>query len=133
MQIWLTVFSIVLSFLLACQCSRYAKRKGRDSSVWFMAGAFFGLFALLLLLLLPAKKAPVPVAPPAPKEPFLALSDHHVDKFWYFLDENKKQYGPMSFTALKSAWNTGSIQSKTFVWNEEMEEWKPLSEAVRFH
>lgn len=132
MQIWLTVLSVILSFLLACQCGRYAKRKGRDPSVWFMAGAFFGLFALLLLLLLPQKRAVAPVVA-LPQEPFLALSDHHIDKFWYFLDENQKQYGPMSFTALKAAWHKGSIQSKTFVWNEEMEEWKPLSEAVRFH
>jgi len=132
MQIWLSILSIIISFFLACQCGHCAKRKGRDATVWFMAGAFFGIFALLILLFLPARKLnKIVAAPIAPDTPFEALSTLHTEKFWYFLDEHKTQYGPMSFTALKSAWNKGTIREKTFVWNEEMENWKPLKEVVR--
>ncbi len=132
MQIWLTILSLVISFLLGCQCSHLAKRKGRDPTVWFMVGAFFGIFGLLVILFLPARKSiKLLTVPTVPEPPFEALSLLHAEKFWYFLDEKKTQYGPMSFSALKTAWNKGTIQEKTFVWNEEMDNWKPLKEVVR--
>ena len=126
---WFSIISIVVSFLLGCQCRHLAMKKGRDQTVWFMAGVFFGIFALLIILFLPAR---VKVATTLPIEPsFEALSSLHAEKFWYFLDETKQQYGPMSFSALKAAWKEGTVRKKTFVWNEEMENWKPLEEVIK--
>ena len=126
---WFSVISIIVSFLLGCQCRYLAQKKGRDQTIWFMAGAFFGIFALLVILFLPARIKVVTVLPAEP--PFEAISSLHAEKFWYFLDETKNQNGPMSFSALKSAWNKGTIRKKTFVWNEEMENWKHLEEVIK--
>ncbi len=132
MQILLTLLSITISFFLACQCRYCAKKKGHNATLWFMAGALFGMLALLVILFLPARKEhKVLQAKAAPEPLFEALSSVQTEKFWYFLDEQKTQYGPMSFFALKAAWNKGTIQEKTFVWNEEMENWKQLKEVVR--
>lgn len=131
MQVWFSIISIVVSFLLGCQCRYLAQQKRRDPTVWFMAGAFFGIFALLIILFLPARNPIKMASAPAAVPPFEAISSVHAEKFWYFLDEKKTQFGPMSFSALKTAWDKGTIREKTFVWNEEMENWKPLNEVVK--
>ena len=42
-----------------------------------------------------------------------------------------QQQGPMSHDALTAAWREGKLNLSTYVWNEELPEWKPLEEFVK--
>jgi hypothetical protein len=128
-----TFLSIALSLLFGWGCAYYARRRRRDPKLWFFAGALFGILAFITLFILPIplpkNNAPKGLAPP--KFPQLAaLAPLHADKLWYYLDTEKKQYGPMSFHALGTAWKEGSVREQTFVWNEEMENWQYFKEVI---
>ncbi|WP_194846831.1 DUF4339 domain-containing protein [Candidatus Neptunochlamydia vexilliferae] len=103
-------------------CYRIALKRGRTPTTWFFLGVALGFIAVVILYLLPSKvveKAPPPqvVAPPLQSQ-----------KLWYYLDGEDKRYGPMSFYALQKAWDDDLITAATYVWNEEMENWKRLEE-----
>jgi hypothetical protein len=131
-----TILSIALGLVLAWSCSHYAKQRGRNPVIWFFAGALFGILALITLFILPPRKAinkQVSDEPTAPKAPLLTtISPLHVDKIWYYLDQQKKQLGPMSFDALNKAWNEGVVGEQTFVWNEAMENWQYFKDVIHF-
>jgi hypothetical protein len=129
-----TLLTLLLSFVLATGCSHYAKRRGRNSTHWFFAGLFFGIFAFIVLFLLPVKKAnaaPASQEPTAPVQNLTILQPDHVGKLWYFLDDGKTQFGPMSFDALSNAWKEGKVREQTFVWNESMENWRRFQEVIK--
>lgn len=130
-----TFLSIALSLVLAWACCHYARRRGRNPTRWFILGALFGIFALITLFILPIyklKSNQVSEEPTSPKAPELtALFPLHAEKLWYYLDEQKKQFGPMSFSALNKAWSDGEVRDLTFVWNEEMENWKHLKDVIQ--
>lgn len=133
-----TLLTLLLGAVFGALCSYYAKQKGRDGFAWFFIGLFLGLIGLLLLFILPAKKnlvvqeakeeslpieiEPYEIKPVTPKKPTL---------FWYYLDVENKQFGPMSEEALFLAWKEGKINDKTYVWNEEMENWKFYDEIFK--
>jgi hypothetical protein len=120
-------------FSLAKGCRNLAATRGRNPTIWFIAGLFFGLFALLLLLVLPSRRRKVILANQKPpvSQPTLALLDtNHIGKLWYFLDSEKQQFGPMSFDALSRAWREGKVGEQTYVWNEEMENWQRFQEVI---
>lgn len=130
-----TLLSIALSLLLAWACAHCARGRGRNPTTWFIAGALFGIFALIALFIFPARAKPTPVSvqPAAPLPPVLSVSSPlYADKLWYYLDEKRQQCGPMSFDALSRAWNAGTVREQTFVWNEAMENWQHLKEVVQF-
>ena len=123
------MMSIAFSLLMAWTCGNYAKRLGRNPRTWFAAGALFGIFALIALFLFPRRKAIA--AQPVVKAPLLtAACPIQAEKLWYYLNDQKEQFGPMSFNALGKAWLEGSVREQTFVWNEEMENWQPLKEVT---
>lgn len=128
-----TFLTIAMGFVFGWGCAHYAARRGRNPRLWFIAGALFGIFALITLFLFSALKArkQQPVRPTQPAQPKLsALSPTHADKLWYYLDSEKNQLGPMSFPALTRAWNEGSVREQTYVWNEEMENWQYFKEVI---
>jgi len=130
-----TFFSIVLSLIFAWGCSHHARLRGRNPTTWFFAGALFGLLAVIALFILKKRSSdPLPevVGKLATKggpslEP---LFPTHADKYWYFLDTEKTQFGPMSFDGLSRAWHEGTVTETTFVWNEEMENWQHFKEVI---
>jgi len=74
------------------------------------------------------KRKPEPIlAKPEPK-PYLFGP---TDKFWYYIDELRNSQGPMSYNALSAAWKQGKVTPSTYIWNEELPEWKPLQELIR--
>jgi hypothetical protein len=117
----------------ACVCAHYAKKRGRHPFGWLLIGFLFPLPGLVILFILP-KKTPKPLqkqeaAPPAP-EPIALQPPEGFHPFWYYLDPNNQQFGPMSFNALEKAWNEGMVTPNTYIWNEAMENWKAFGEVI---
>lgn len=126
------LMTIVTSLLFAWICGHYALRRGRNPTTWFVAGTFFGIFALIALFLFPKRKPKSQTpASSTPKVPSIkAACPIQAQRLWYYLDEKKEQFGPMSFNALSQAWLKGAVQEQTYVWNEEMKNWQPLKEVA---
>lgn len=132
--------------ILGTICAYIAKNRNRNPYIWFFVGLFLGIFGLIILFIIPPKKerALAPIlsssqssnALPAQFETKMNTlgsssesPEHSMTKnLWYYLDDENKQYGPMSFFAFKQAWENDQIKSSTFVWSPEMENWKPLEE-----
>ena len=125
--------SLIANSILGMACSYIAKKRGRHPIAWFGGGLFFGILAILALFILPARKTKATTETPTElKIPVLTpLSSAHAEKLWYYLDEKKQQFGPMSFNALSRAWKEGTVQEQTFVWNEEMVDWKHFKEVIK--
>lgn len=104
-------------------------RRDRNPALWFLVGFFFGMFGMLSLFLLPKwkKKEVAPANKTAPQS-FLFGP---IDKFWYYLDANHTQVGPMSHQALTKEWQKGAITTETFIWHEDLTEWQRLKEIVK--
>ncbi|QVL58165.1 MAG: DUF4339 domain-containing protein [Simkaniaceae bacterium] len=105
--------------------------------IWFALGAILGLLAVIALYILPQKVAVAPAGiVPENKvreeeisyTPPEDVATRPPEALWYYLDKENNQYGPMSFYALKSAWNSDEIDATAYVWNENMEDWKTLEE-----
>jgi hypothetical protein len=127
----------------------YAKQRGRNPQGWFIIGFLFGIFGLLFLFLLPSKKnlpqqqsqkkgsQGVPLDEPQMKSRLLqnplieAIDPAHISKLWYYLDGANQQFGPMSINALSNAWQEGKVTIKTYVWNEELENWRHFEEVLK--
>ena len=45
------------------------------------------------------------------------------EKFWYYLDADSKQEGPMSYDGLLRNYSEGLISQETHVWNENFDAW----------
>jgi len=123
-------YSLLLGLLNAFLCAHFAKKRGRNPLYWFIGGGLFGLFALGTLFLLPIRKIGVPVQAAAAVPLLQTVAPAHVDKLWYYLDQEKQQYGPMSLVALSKAWNDGKLHVHSLVWNEELENWKRFDEVI---
>lgn len=102
-----------------------AYRRGKNPYLWFFIGFFFGALGILFIFFSPK---PVPKEEPTPIIPTIQGPK---DKFWYYLDTLHQQQGPMSHDALTSAWREGKLNLSTYVWNEELPDWKPLEEFVK--
>jgi uncharacterized membrane protein YfcA len=106
-----------------------ANRRARKPIPWFFVGFCFGLLGLLFFFVMPQKKkpAPLPSVKPEPQPYILGPAD----KYWYWLDASHAQVGPMSYTALSNHWKQGKIKPETYVWHEDLTDWKPLQELIR--
>ena len=132
------LFSTLLWIVIGCICSNTAKQRGRNPISWFFLGIALGVIGLIILYILPPKLEMAAAAPtPSPNNdlplevsisPSQASPPKEITILWYYLDNEDKQYGPMSFNALQQAWDEDQITSSTYVWNEEMENWKTLEE-----
>ncbi|SRR5690349_801347 len=123
-------FSLLIGIFNAFLCAHFAKKRGRNPLYWFIGGALFGLFALGILFLLPIRKIAAQVKTEIHAPLLQALFPAQAGKLWYYLDQEKQQYGPMSLDALGRAWNEGKLHVHSLVWNEDLESWKRLEEVV---
>ena len=110
-----------------------AHLRKKNCYFWFAIGFIFGLFGVMALFLGylqdgRAKAAAADSPPPLP-EPYV---DGPIDRFWYYLDAGRQQQGPMSFEALTQAWKRGEISKASFVWHEELPEWKALQDLIKY-
>ena len=147
-------------FLMGGICAYQAKQRGRNPLAWFAIGLLFGILGLILLFLLKPlnaaylkrpmiiisktgspfsfKKAAEPanqsVTGEIPFLPVIAPELQHLTKehkMWYYLDEENKRFGPMSFHALHGAWQEGAVTRTTYVWNEDFDGWKFFGELFQ--
>ncbi len=112
-----------------------AKKRGKNPYLWFGLGAILGVLGFFLLFFMPSKKKmaerkksvqddseTIDITPD--------VSPTQFEKLWYYLAPGNEQHGPMSFDALKRAFSAGDVTDTTYVWNEEMEEWKRFGELL---
>ncbi len=128
--------AVLLCVLLGLACYRSALIRGRNPYLWFGIGLLFGIFGLITLFLLPPVRHKLAVvASAAPKTlktpPLEALHETHAGKLWYYLDLQNTQYGPMSLNALGNAWLEGKVNLTTYVWHEDLTEWRPLADVLK--
>lgn len=136
-----------LCISVAFICAYIAKKKSRNPLIWFIAGLFFLFGALIVVLILPPLEhktsedreiiANLKELQELEKTEKLENSEEKLqnnlpDKLWYYLDAQNQQYGPMTLEALMKDLKDGKIKTDTFVWNEELTDWKPLQETSDF-
>lgn len=127
-----SLFTIAMSLIMGFSCAHFARRRGRNPKTWFLIGLFFGIFGLIALFLFPLRRPqPAQARDPAPAPKLTAISPDHAEKLWYFLDEHKTQFGPMSIDALSREWRDGKVNEQTYVWNETMENWARVQEVLK--
>lgn len=135
-MIW--VLKILFAFLVAS----LAQRQGRSPYLWFGLGLFFGMFGLFPLFFIPPKgrkggrrsAGKAPLRRKSPRRAALAEAPLRiqgpVDKHWYYVDEANAQQGPMSFHAFCKAFREKRVLPSSYVWHEELADWKPLQELI---
>lgn len=117
-------FILLISFVMGSLAYYLAKKRGKRPYLWFWCGFFFGLLGVLCLYFLNPKQKKQEIPPiKAPVDPF-------ANKIWYYLDQDMKQLGPMSASALKEALEKGIITSSTYLWHSELDDWKLLEELL---
>ena len=128
MHIPITPLMFVSATVMGSISAFLAYKRKRNPYLWFALGFFFGIFGIFAIFFFGPKKKPAPLDL-SPLEPPLSISGP-TDKFWYYLDPAHEQQGPMSHDALTKAFKEGVIGPATYVWHEEMPEWKPLKETL---
>ncbi|NGX31716.1 MAG: hypothetical protein K940chlam8_01092 [Chlamydiae bacterium] len=143
MELYL-VFLLLVSLLFALLIQQAAKLRGRSPRLWFVLGICFGLLALVALYLLPQKSIKeekvIPVAvnnqamPEEPKEndpSFIETPKNNDASYWYFINQDKKTIGPMSFEHLCQEYFEGKLQQRTYIWADHMTDWERLESMSR--
>ncbi|EKE09273.1 MAG: hypothetical protein ACD_16C00199G0003 [uncultured bacterium] len=120
---------LVSAAVMGCISAFLAYKRDRSPYLWFALGFLFGIFGIFAIFFFTTKKKQqLPNLPT--KEPMLII-EGPTDKFWYYLDLTHKQKGPMSHQALTKAFKEGVVGPSTYIWNEEMPEWKLLKDALK--
>jgi hypothetical protein len=129
MHIPITPLTIVAAILTGALGAYLAHRRGHNPYIWFCIGSFFGILGAFAIFFAPARKKVLTKSEPEPPvQQLLPGIQGPSDKFWYYLNQEHKQVGPMSLDGLTNAWRQGKISLTTYVWNEELPDWKPLRE-----
>ena len=128
MQIPFSPLMLVIAFIVGIISACLASKRGKNPYLWFALGILFGIFGIFAICF--ASSSSKRATQSAPKQPVFRI-DGPVDKFWYYLDPSHSQQGPMSRDALTAAWESGKINPSTFIWHEDLPDWRPLKEALR--
>jgi len=131
MNIAVTPWTFVAAFATGAIGAYLAYRRGRNPYLWFGLGFLFGIFGLFAVCFLPFRKKSLQKAVLATSQAPEPTIQGPSDKFWYYLNPEHQQIGPMSLDALTTAWRQEKISLNTFVWNEELPEWKLLQDFVK--
>lgn len=132
MHIPITPLTVLAALTTGALGAYLARRRGRNPYIWFFIGAFFGILGAFVIFFMPSQKKSLPETKlqlPAGELPMPTINGP-ADKFWYYLNPEHKQIGPMSLDGLTNAWRQGKISLTTYVWNEELPEWKPLQDLL---
>ncbi|NGX52381.1 MAG: hypothetical protein KR126chlam5_00678 [Candidatus Anoxychlamydiales bacterium] len=125
-----TVLPVICWLFCAINSSKLAYKKKRDAQLWFMLGLFFGIVALVIIYFLKPlksfKKNTQRISTKHLTNHFAVLKTDN--NYWYYLDNTKKQIGPMSLEKLYDFYLKQKISNYTYVWNDTMDNWKRLKE-----
>jgi len=123
------LFFLLILTGLGVLTAYYANTRGRDPYLWFAVGFFFGILGFIALFLFPNLNPP-PVEKPKVEEPEPSFVPNPFEcQDWYYLNAEKKNIGPLTLTELKDSWKEGSLDSKSYVWNDTFEDWKKVVEV----
>lgn len=127
MNIPISPFMVLSALIIGAISAYLAHKRERNPYLWFIVGFLFGIFGIFAIFFASSKKKQPIVLK---KEPVFSIEGPK-DKFWYYLDPSQQQHGPMSHEALTFAWKSGKIDLSTYIWHEEMADWKPLKETIK--
>jgi hypothetical protein len=118
---------IIVGGLIMGAISAYlAHKREKNPYKWFVIGFLFGIFGVFAFFFATERKKQTN---PVVAQPILKIQGP-IDKFWYYIDPLRQQQGPMSRDALNLAWKEGKVDLSTYVWHEDLPEWKPLKETL---
>ena len=122
---------ILLAFCTGSLAAYLAYKRGRNLYIWFAVGFFFGLLGAMTIFFAPKRNKGTPSEPPKSQPVESPIIQGPSGKFWYYVDRANQQTGPMSLDALTAAWKEGKIFLTTYVWHEELPDWKPLQDLLK--
>jgi hypothetical protein len=132
--------------LMGAATSYLAYQRGRDPYIWFAAGIFFGVLAMLVLVFLPPGKSKEEQEVDQRNEEIIERREKQIaeeekienaqdlfpqsieTKEWFYLDGARQQQGPFSFYVMNELWQNKDISENSLVWTEGMEEWKQIQD-----
>ena len=132
MNVPITPLTILAALATGVLGAYLAHKRGRNPYIWFCIGAFFGILGAFVIFFMPSRKKALPKTTKleVPENLPMPAINGPADKFWYYLNPEHKQIGPMSLDGLTNAWRQGKISLTTYVWNEELPEWKLLQDLL---
>lgn len=120
---------LVFAMIVGAFSAYYAYKKGKNPYLWFTIGFLFGIVGVFAFFFASMGKEKKKMEK-KPRPVFRI--DGPLDKLWYYFDRtDQTQQGPMSHDALTRAWKEGRIGLSTYVWHEELPDWKPLKETLK--
>lgn len=122
-------YMLAISVGIGIVGSFLAAQRGKNPYLWFCVGLLFGVLGLFAIFI-PLKKKEIQNSDKRSGKTSLSYIEGPSGCFWYYL-EGAEQRGPMSLVALTQAWEKGEIAPSTYVWNEDLPEWKVLQELIR--
>lgn len=135
MHIVNTKLLVLIYLALGLVNGYYAKKLNKNPYLWFSLGVLFGIWSLITLFFLNYKSN---------MEKRKNIQKHLLNeiikkqiltdsKLWYYLNSENKEIGPISSTKLNTLYNSGTISKITYIWNEELEDWKFLKDTEIFN
>lgn len=104
---------------------RIALQQNRNPYLWAAAALLLGLLAILILYMLPKRIQTKSIQPPS--QP-VAINDIELPGLWYYLNEKRETLGPYSPQEFRKAFKEGAFHTKSYVWNEDFNDWKKVEE-----
>lgn len=118
-------------FFFGLFCSKIAKNKNRNTYVWFILGILFGLLSLIIIYFLkPLRSTSINTILPTQGQ-ILDIPEND-NNYWYYLDHEKKQIGPLSINKIFNNYLEKVISEDTYVWNDTMSTWIKFKEVPIF-
>ena len=126
-----TFLTILLSLVLGWGCSHIARQRSHNPMNWFIAGVFFGVFALAaLFLFLKGTRVRRSLLPQS--LPKLAVFPPPMPKnCGIFSMKKKRNAAHQLLDALSRAWRKGKVKENSYVWNKLMENWQLFHEVIK--
>lgn len=143
----MSVFSVLVlsSTAFGVLTAMVAKKKGRNTILWFLVGFSFGLIGLLVAWKLSpvntdpkAKSATIPIrevrseaASPA-DQPYPSENVKRIPTSlsiqWYYINADLDTVGPLKVDELRKHLHDNKLDASTYIWCEEFVDWMQISE-----
>lgn len=133
------VLTTIIWGLIGAATAYMANTRGRDPYLWFALGIVLGIFAMLILLVLPQVESQenkdaskeIEIQPLREEVPFMGPAGVALHE-WFYIDKTGQQYGPVRVEEIKKLWMNGELDELSFVWSDGMEKWVRAVEIPGF-